>query len=114
MLWYIRGEAAAYLEEDVGDEVGEKHREQDGQDGGGEICLLRGIRVDVQVRHEKGNHARRQHHHHLYIQVACPYREKGTPVGVVDKARGPALGSWEDRPPAAYLTGLNQIQISSL
>eukprot|EP00959_Pyramimonas_sp_CCMP1952_P114988 2403951-Pyramimonas_sp.AAC.1 len=28
--------------------------------------------------------------------------EKGTPVGVVDKARGPALGSWEDRPPAAY------------
>eukprot|EP00976_Prorocentrum_cordatum_P092405 1188922-Prorocentrum_minimum.AAC.1 len=29
---------------------------------------------------------------------------KGTPVGVVDKAQGPALGSWEDRrPPAAYV-----------
>eukprot|EP00976_Prorocentrum_cordatum_P082386 1184796-Prorocentrum_minimum.AAC.1 len=28
-------------------------------------------------------------------------REKGFPVGVVYRARGPALGSWEDRPPAA-------------
>eukprot|EP00976_Prorocentrum_cordatum_P088132 1187187-Prorocentrum_minimum.AAC.2 len=27
--------------------------------------------------------------------------QKGTPVGVVNRARGPALGSWEDRPPAA-------------
>eukprot|EP00976_Prorocentrum_cordatum_P060698 1176011-Prorocentrum_minimum.AAC.8 len=29
--------------------------------------------------------------------------EKGTSVGVVYRARGPALGSWEDRPPAAYV-----------
>eukprot|EP00976_Prorocentrum_cordatum_P060557 1175957-Prorocentrum_minimum.AAC.3 len=28
--------------------------------------------------------------------------EKGTPVGVVYRAQGPALGSWEDQPPAAY------------
>ena len=27
--------------------------------------------------------------------------EKGTPAGVVYRAQGPALGSWEDRPPAA-------------
>ena len=29
-------------------------------------------------------------------------KEKGTPVGVVYRARGPALGSWEDQAPAAY------------
>eukprot|EP00959_Pyramimonas_sp_CCMP1952_P086609 1811597-Pyramimonas_sp.AAC.1 len=29
--------------------------------------------------------------------------EKGTPVRMVDRARDPTLGSWEDRPPAAYL-----------
>eukprot|EP00976_Prorocentrum_cordatum_P074484 1181536-Prorocentrum_minimum.AAC.1 len=28
---------------------------------------------------------------------------KGTPVGVVYRARGSVLGSWEDRPPTAYL-----------
>eukprot|EP00976_Prorocentrum_cordatum_P067152 1178612-Prorocentrum_minimum.AAC.3 len=28
-------------------------------------------------------------------------KKKGTPVGVVHRARGPALGSWEDRPSAA-------------
>eukprot|EP00976_Prorocentrum_cordatum_P060703 1176012-Prorocentrum_minimum.AAC.4 len=28
--------------------------------------------------------------------------QKGTPVGVVYRAQGPALGSWEDLPPAAY------------
>jgi hypothetical protein len=27
--------------------------------------------------------------------------EKGTPVGVVYRAQGPALGSWGDRLPAA-------------
>eukprot|EP00959_Pyramimonas_sp_CCMP1952_P088666 1855351-Pyramimonas_sp.AAC.1 len=32
-----------------------------------------------------------------------PVEEKGTPAGVVSRARGPVLGSWEDRPPAAYL-----------
>eukprot|EP00959_Pyramimonas_sp_CCMP1952_P324176 6784796-Pyramimonas_sp.AAC.1 len=35
-------------------------------------------------------------------QVSLPCKEEGTPVGVVYRARGPALGSWEDRPPAAY------------
>eukprot|EP00976_Prorocentrum_cordatum_P037249 757300-Prorocentrum_minimum.AAC.6 len=30
--------------------------------------------------------------------------EKGIPVEVVYRARGPALGSWEDQPPAAYQT----------
>ena len=29
------------------------------------------------------------------------FQKKGTPVGVVYRAQGPALGSWEDRPPAA-------------
>eukprot|EP00959_Pyramimonas_sp_CCMP1952_P093481 1956457-Pyramimonas_sp.AAC.1 len=28
--------------------------------------------------------------------------EKGTPAGVVNRAQGPVLGSWEDWPPAAY------------
>eukprot|EP00959_Pyramimonas_sp_CCMP1952_P177709 3714237-Pyramimonas_sp.AAC.1 len=35
-------------------------------------------------------------------------REKGTPAGVVNRAKGPALGSWEDQPPAAYLGGVDQ------
>eukprot|EP00976_Prorocentrum_cordatum_P074793 1181651-Prorocentrum_minimum.AAC.1 len=30
-------------------------------------------------------------------------RKGTTPVGVVYRAQGPALGSWEDRPPAAYV-----------
>eukprot|EP00976_Prorocentrum_cordatum_P088073 1187164-Prorocentrum_minimum.AAC.1 len=30
------------------------------------------------------------------------HQKKGTPAGVVNRAQGPALGSWEDRPPAAY------------
>eukprot|EP00976_Prorocentrum_cordatum_P085763 1186229-Prorocentrum_minimum.AAC.1 len=37
----------------------------------------------------------------------CPcdsLEEKGTPVGVVYRTRGPALGSWEDRPPVTYPT----------
>eukprot|EP00976_Prorocentrum_cordatum_P088185 1187205-Prorocentrum_minimum.AAC.5 len=29
--------------------------------------------------------------------------KKGTPVGVVYRAQGPALGSWKDPPPAAYV-----------
>eukprot|EP00959_Pyramimonas_sp_CCMP1952_P473419 9501722-Pyramimonas_sp.AAC.1 len=32
-------------------------------------------------------------------------KEKGTPIGVVYRARGPALGSWEHLPPAAYEVG---------
>eukprot|EP00959_Pyramimonas_sp_CCMP1952_P154975 3242366-Pyramimonas_sp.AAC.1 len=29
-------------------------------------------------------------------------QKKGAPVGVVYRAHSPALGSWEDQPPAAY------------
>eukprot|EP00959_Pyramimonas_sp_CCMP1952_P013232 279240-Pyramimonas_sp.AAC.1 len=36
-------------------------------------------------------------------------QEKGTPVGVVYRAHGPALGSWEDRPPAAYESTLGAV-----
>eukprot|EP00959_Pyramimonas_sp_CCMP1952_P082850 1731556-Pyramimonas_sp.AAC.1 len=38
--------------------------------------------------------------------MPSPYRpqKKGTLAGVVYRAQGPALGSWEDRPPAAFLT----------
>ena len=34
-------------------------------------------------------------------QVGNPTK-KGALVGMVNRAPGPALGSWEDRPPAAY------------
>eukprot|EP00976_Prorocentrum_cordatum_P118227 1196431-Prorocentrum_minimum.AAC.4 len=43
---------------------------------------LEGVRVDVRGVH---------------VDV----REKGTPAGVVYRAQGPALGSWDDRPPPA-------------
>eukprot|EP00976_Prorocentrum_cordatum_P080237 1183900-Prorocentrum_minimum.AAC.2 len=33
--------------------------------------------------------------------------KKGTPVGAVNRARGPALGSWEDQPPAAHTRTLS-------
>eukprot|EP00959_Pyramimonas_sp_CCMP1952_P175481 3667208-Pyramimonas_sp.AAC.1 len=39
--------------------------------------------------------------------------EKGIPVGVVSGARGPALGSWEGQPPAAFgVVYLSLIHIS--
>eukprot|EP00959_Pyramimonas_sp_CCMP1952_P303791 6357507-Pyramimonas_sp.AAC.1 len=38
------------------------------------------------------------------VQLFSHGEEKGTPAGVVNRARGPALGCWEDRPPAAYDT----------
>eukprot|EP00959_Pyramimonas_sp_CCMP1952_P336142 7038588-Pyramimonas_sp.AAC.2 len=39
----------------------------------------------------------------LQCLVSACREERGTLAGVVNnRARGPALGSWEDRPPAAY------------
>eukprot|EP00959_Pyramimonas_sp_CCMP1952_P273369 5713803-Pyramimonas_sp.AAC.1 len=39
--------------------------------------------------------------------------EKGTPVGVVYRAQGPALGGWEDQPPAAYSASVSVRKASS-
>ena len=35
------------------------------------------------------------------VSTEARREEKGTPVGVVYRAQGPALGSWEVQPPAA-------------
>eukprot|EP00959_Pyramimonas_sp_CCMP1952_P106223 2221016-Pyramimonas_sp.AAC.1 len=43
--------------------------------------------------------------YYFYASLVVPLRaspEKRTAAGVVYRAQGPALGSWEDRPPTAY------------
>eukprot|EP00976_Prorocentrum_cordatum_P068537 1179185-Prorocentrum_minimum.AAC.2 len=53
----------------------------------------------ISVQHSRPDSAMDANNRHEIRQWLV---EKGTPVGVVYRARGPALGSWEDQPPAAY------------